>query len=47
MPTKELTHKPNLFDNFHFIATDKPLFINKAKILELIGGNILNLNTLQ
>lgn len=36
MPTKELTHNPNLFDNSHFIAVDKPLFINKAKILELI-----------
>lgn len=36
VPTKELTHNPNLFDNSHFIAVDKPLFINKAKILELI-----------
>jgi 16S rRNA G966 N2-methylase RsmD len=38
MPTKELTHKPNLFDNSHFIATDKPLIINKVKIVELIGN---------
>ncbi len=36
MPTKELTRKPNLFDNSHFIATDRPLIINKVKILELI-----------
>ena len=38
MPTKELTHNPNLFDNSHFIVVDKPVFINKAKILEIIGG---------
>lgn len=36
VPTKELTHNPNLFDNSHFIAVDRPLFINQAKILELI-----------
>jgi len=36
VPTKELTHNPNLFDNSHFIAVDKPLFINKTKIVELI-----------
>ena len=38
VPTKELTHNPNLFDNSHFIAVDKPLFINKVKIVELIGN---------
>jgi hypothetical protein len=36
VPTKELTQNPNLFDNSHFIAVEKPLFINKTKILELI-----------
>jgi len=36
MPTKELTHKPNLFDNSVFTPVDRPIFINQAKILELI-----------
>ena len=45
MPIKELTHNPNLFDNSHFIAVDKPLFINKAKILELIE-NLKNIFSL-
>src|SRR3990167_6606070 len=34
--TKEIIRKLNLFDNSHFIAVDKPVFINKAKILELM-----------
>lgn len=36
MPTKELKRNPNLFDNSRFIAVDRPVCINKAKILELL-----------
>jgi len=36
VPTKELKRNPNLFDNSRFIAVDRPVCINKAKILELL-----------
>ncbi len=38
MQTKELKHAPNLFDKSGFIAVDRPICINKAKILELLDN---------